>query len=356
MSILYWIHLRFSHLPKSFSKLCQAHSLFQFFPTAFGKCPQILKTKIKVKSYNNGQKEIKEKEYHKQINVVAKIVGKKPGLILDYEKVTDEGKGGKQDYEPHVGTELIKRLNKSYGRGIDILVLDAIYLNKNVIKEIKANGYDGVIRLKDNNKSLIENADGLFKTKKPKEWKTKRKVVNTNVHQSRKIKAYSDIFEYAGNKVKVVKYEESYKKSGENQIDIIYVLSTDTNLSEETINKIMHARWDIENNGFNELKNNWNMKHCYIAEDNAIDVMLEMIIMSYNLWEIYLYGHLHDFCSFGTGYFWYILKMNQKYPVPNEQISNFYGALYIQHGATYFSILFFNFINYSNSYNNYYTT
>ena len=90
------------------------------------------KTKIKVKSYNNSQKEIKEKEYHKQINVVAKIVGKKPGLILDYEKVTDEGKGGKQDYEPHVGTELIKRLNKSYGRGIDILVLDAIYLNKTI--------------------------------------------------------------------------------------------------------------------------------------------------------------------------------------------------------------------------------
>lgn len=269
------------------------------------------KTKIKVKSYNNSQKEIKEKEYHKQINVVAKIVGKKPGLILDYEKVTDEGKGGKQDYEPHVGTELIKRLNKSYGRGIDILVLDAIYLNKNVIKEIKANGYDGVIRLKDNNKSLIENADGLFKTKKPKEWKTKRKVVNTNVHQSRKIKAYSDIFEYAGNKVKVVKYEESYKKSGEDQIDIIYVLSTDTNLSEETINKIMHARWDIENNGFNELKNNWNMKHCYIAEDNAIDVMLEMIIMSYNLWEIYLYGHLHDFEGKGLTKIGYIEEVRE---------------------------------------------
>ena len=120
-------------------------------------------------------------------------------------------------------------------------------------------------------------------------------MVNTNVHKGREIKAWSDEFECYGKKVKVVKYEEKYKKSKEEQIDIIYVVSTDVNMKEETINKIIHARWDIENNGFNELKNHWNMKHCYMAEENAIDVMLEMIIMSYNLWEMYLYGHLHEF-------------------------------------------------------------
>ena len=37
------------------------------------------------------------------------------------------------------------------------------------------------------------------------------------------------------------------------------------------------------------------MKHCYIAEENAIDVIIEMIIMSYNLWEMYLYQHIHNF-------------------------------------------------------------
>ena len=37
------------------------------------------------------------------------------------------------------------------------------------------------------------------------------------------------------------------------------------------------------------------MNHCYIANENAIDVILQMIMMSYNLWELYIYGHLHDF-------------------------------------------------------------
>ena len=128
-----------------------------------------------------------------------------------------------------------------------------------------------------------------------KKWKTKRKVVNTNIHQSREIIAYSDVLKYGGREVKVVKFEESYKKGKEVQKDIIYVVSTDQDMAEETINKIIHARWDIENNGFNELKNYWNMKHCYICEANAIDVILEIIIMSYNLWEMYIYGHLHDF-------------------------------------------------------------
>ena len=253
------------------------------------------KTKTKVTKYNNGEKIIEEKEYHKQINVVAKIVGKKPALILDYEQVTCKGNEGKQEYEVNVGIKLLDKLKESYGRGIDVIVADAIYLNEKFLKSIERNGYKAVVRLKGNNMTLLENAEGLFKSQKAKEWNSKRKVVNTNIHKSRKIKAYSDIFEYLGRKVKVVKYEEEYMKAKEKQRDIIYVASTDLNMSEETMNKIIHARWDVENNGFNELKNYWNMKHCYIAESNAINVILEMIIMSYNIWEMYLYGHLHDF-------------------------------------------------------------
>ncbi len=254
------------------------------------------KTKIKVKKYNKGKEETEEREYHKQINLVAKIVGKKPGLILDYEKITDKGKNGKQQYEPDVGITLLRRIRKEYGRMIDIIVGDAIYLNKKFIKELLGMDYQCVLRLKDNNSSIIEDAEGIFKTKKPEEWKKTRKEVNTNIHNERKIKAWTDVFEYEGIKVRVVKFEERYNKTKkEEQVDVIYVMSTDINISVQTINKIIHARWDIENNGFNELKNYWNMKHCFISDENAIDVMIETIIISYNLWEMYLYQHLHDF-------------------------------------------------------------
>lgn len=230
----------------------------------------------------DGKEEIVEEEYHEQISVFARIVGKRPGVILGYEKVTSQGKEGKQEFEPNVGIKLIKKLKKIYGKGIDVIVGDAIYLRENVIEAVLEEGYQGVFRLKENNKMLLENARGLFKIRKSKKYREKGK----------RIEYWADEFEYKGKKVKVVKYEEEEEKGKKEEI---YVVSTDAKMSEKTINKIIHGRWGIENEGFNELKNQWDMRHCYIANEKAIDVIMQMIIMSYNLWELYIYGHLKDF-------------------------------------------------------------
>lgn len=244
------------------------------------------KAKVKVKEYENGKKKEVEKETHKQIDIFAKVVGKRPGLVLDYEVVTCNGNEGKQEYEPNVGIKLVQKLKQSYGRGIDVIVADAIYMDSNFLREVKNEGYESVIRLKDNRKALIEEAEGLFKMQKAKVFKIKRE---------KEIKSWSEVVEYKGMKIKVVKFEEKMLDDKNKKIDTIYAVSTDLSMKEETINKIMHARWDIENDGFNELKNYWNMNHCFMADEKGINVILQMIIMSYNLWELYIYGHLHNF-------------------------------------------------------------
>ena len=252
----------------------------------------------KIQKVNNGKKEIVEEEYHKQMNVFAKLVGMRPGLVLGYEKITCNGNEGKQEYEPNVGMKLVEKLKKLYGRGIDVIVGDAIYLKESFLEILKKEKYIGVIRLKDNHTSLIKDAEGLFKITKAKEYKYKDK----------NIEYWADIFEYKKQRIKIVKYIENTKKKK----DTIYVICTDLELDEKTINKIIHARWDIENEGFNELKNYWNMKHCFIANENAIDVILQMIIMSYNLWELYLYGHLHDFKNGKITKLGYIEEIKEK--------------------------------------------
>ena len=249
--------------------------------------------KIKNKKIINGEEQIIEEEYHEQVSVFARIVGKRPGILLGYEKVTSKGNKGKQEYEPNVGINLIKKIKKAYGIGIDVIVGDAIYLGKKFVKEVKEEGYHGVIRLKGNNKNLIEDAEGIFKKQKAKQYNYKKKT----------IQYWSDIFEYYDTEVKVVKYSETDDKGRKQEI---YVVSTDVNMNEKTINKIIHARWDIENNGFHELKHQWNMNHCYIAEENAIDVIMQMIMLSYNLWELYIYGHLHNFENMGITKIGYI--------------------------------------------------
>lgn len=101
----------------------------------------ILKAKEN-KIYRNGKKEEIEKEYHKQINIFVKIVGMRAGLVLGYEKVTGNGLKGKQEYEPNVAIKLMKKLKKLYGRGIDVIVGDAIYLEEKFSKEVKKEGYN----------------------------------------------------------------------------------------------------------------------------------------------------------------------------------------------------------------------
>jgi hypothetical protein len=244
------------------------------------------KKKIKIQEYKNGKKEKIEKEYHEQINIFAKIVGMRPGLVLGYETVTCNGLKGKQEYEPDVAIKLIKTLKESYGRGIDIIVGDAIYLEEKFLKEVKNEGYHCVVRLKDNRKNLINEVEGLYKLQNAEILKIKN---------NKEIKCWSEIINYKDMKLKAVKFKEKYKKGKEIKEDTIYVVSTDLMLANDTINKIIHERWDIENEGFNELKNHCHMKHCYMADEKAIHVILQMMIICYNLWELYIYGHLHDF-------------------------------------------------------------
>ena len=258
------------------------------------------KTTKKVQEYKNGKKEEIEKEYNKQIDIIARIVGKRPRLILGYETVTCNGLKGKQEYEPNVGKKLIKNLKKYYGRGLDIIVGDAIYLEEDFLKVVMNEGYRAVIRLKDNRRKLIEDAEELYKLQKVEKIENSKK---------KEIKCWSEILEYKSIKVKVVKFKEKYKKGKEIKEDTIYVISTKLDLANSTINKIIHARWDIENQGFNELKNHCHMNHCYMAHEQAIHVILQMMIISYNLWELYIYGHLHDFEKMNITKFGYIEKI-----------------------------------------------
>lgn len=58
----------------------------------------------------------------------------------------------------------------------------------------------------------------------------------------------------------------------------------------------------------------------------GIDVILEMIIMSYNLWELYLYGHLHNFKDSGITKRGYIDEIRERIYIANSDILGFSSA------------------------------
>ena len=264
--------------------------------------------------------------------------------LLETEKVTTKrgNERAKTIGETKAFESVWKDTEKLIGRVVDVHVFDALYLNQNVTNLIDKSGKYFVIRLKDENRSIYKDAKGLFtnreadskyeivevittknikyssKAKKKDKIKTKikkekreistaklgDKILVNEYTQDKKnstiqVKVYEkvvirkevwdDKFELTGYEkdVRVVRSLETSYDNGKEKFEEIYVVTNMMDHNVETILKIMHLRWNIENCGFRTLKQRYNINHIYIGELNAINYIVQMIFLVFNLLELY---------------------------------------------------------------------
>ena len=218
-----------------------------------------------------------------------------------------------------------------------------MFLNAPCLNKIKSEGIDAVVRLKDKKRDVYKNASKLFEQQKPKEeyeivkvieekkikysklskrkdaFKSEKytytRAVTSNVvgkkitieektitHPKKtiykkkteevikKVKVWSDEFElsnYEYGNVKVIRTLEEKK----NKVDEVYLVTTLLAEPDEFIIDLMHRRWDIELNGFRKLQSRYNLDHLYIGTDNAIRLISYVILIVYNLIELYFNIH-----------------------------------------------------------------
>lgn len=234
-------------------------------------------------------------------------------------------------------------MERLIGKVIDVHVFDALYLTEPIITLINKENKYFVIRMKDETRELYKDAKGLFdsreadykyelveiiitkntkytkKAKKKNTTKTKtkiekRKITDKKLGEKKLIstkeqtkknsivittinervvarkEVWSDEFDYTryNGKVRVVRSKEEIYRSGKISKQELYVASNMLEHDVETILKIMHYRWNIENNGFRTLKQRYNFEHIFIGELNAINYMVQMIFMAFNLLELYM--------------------------------------------------------------------
>lgn len=120
----------------------------------------------------------------------------------------------------------------------------------------------------------------------------KNSVVTTSEYErvvTRK-KVWDDEFELTGynGKVRVIRSKETSYKGKELQEQELYVVTNMLEHDVETILKIMHLRWNIKNCGFRKLKQRYNLEHIFVGELNAINYIIQMIFLAFNLLELYL--------------------------------------------------------------------
>ena len=258
---------------------------------------------------------------------------------------------------------------------IDVAVMDCMFANAPCLNEIKANEMEAIIKFTDERRCVYKDAEGLFSSQNPvktyeivevnelkkvkysklskKKNKTEindyeycreqtslklgTKIVEekTTTHPKKeitkkvsekivkKVKIYSDLFElkdYNYGKIRILKVVETKIEHGKEVEKEMYIITTMIDEDLEFITDLMHRRWNIELKGFRKLKTRYNMKHLFIGTNNAIRLIHYLIMIVFNLIELYFNVHTkkHKNINFNT------LLENYMFDMATEDIYNYF--------------------------------
>lgn len=227
--------------------------------------------------------------------VVCATVGSDPHIVLGEEMLEPKkDSSDKDEGETTGGKRLINKLYKQYHHFADIIVADALYCKSTWIKEVQSIGMDAVVRVKDERLHIVKDALAIFKCRKAdKNWIVKKKSNNYI-----KIKAWDeDNFEMSDSNIKVrfIKFIEEIHIVDKVEIKEGWIITTDKLTSSETLWKVMHRRWDIENNVFHQLKTEWHLDHCFLHSPSGVETVLIFIIIAFNFMQLYFFRCIRGF-------------------------------------------------------------
>jgi len=245
-------------------------------------CPKCLTREIKIAG------EPVTQYYHRY--VVLQLVGVKPALLLDIEPLFPG------ETETTAGLRLMERFHNRCPRLIDVLTLDAFYLQAPFVKKVSEMGYYQVIVLKQENRDLYQDVDGLCRL-------TPCKALTEpggryQVWDIKDLTSWSQL----GRSVRVVrslekklKRERVAKKRSDREVAEDWrwaVISpqgktVDSSITDEMIIRWGHARWDEETRGFGELTQYWDLDHNYHHHPNAMLANLLILFLVFFLTTVF---------------------------------------------------------------------
>jgi len=217
-------------------------------------------------------------QYYHRV-VAAQWIGVTPSGILDVEPVKP-GEG-----EVVAARRLLARVLEEYGRLIDVISADALYAEAPFLKDVLDAGKHFVVVLKQEARELYQDAQQLRASLKPRVGKEGSKT--SQIWDLPALTTFGTL----GRPVRVVWAEEHAvvpKIIGGRKhsvpVDSTWVWVTDlpeTTVSAERIQRWGHDRWDIENRGFNELVQLWDLNHCFVHDPRAIEVLLLTLALAF---------------------------------------------------------------------------
>lgn len=230
-------------------------------------------------------------EYYHRITV-CHLVGAGIALPLDAEPIRpgeDEKASAKR---------LLERVFQNYPKFFDVIVGDALYLDRSFVSFVRSHHKRLVSVLKDNNSGLLEDAQGLFKSVPPKinrkdsleevliwdeeGFKTREDNLPLRIIYSQEKEFKTK--QIAGKRVQITEEHHRFWATTLPQSD----------LGAESLRWAARRRWEIENNLFNVLSTHWSMDHCFRHHPTAILNFILTLFAAFTLLQSFYQRNLKE--------------------------------------------------------------
>ena len=224
--------------------------------------------------------------YHRQVTLM--LVGEKLHLLLDLEPQRPG------EDEVAAALRLLGRVLSAYPRAFQILLADSLYAQAPFLNFLLARGKHPLVVLKDDRRDLYRDAQSLFRLSPPQSGRYRsRDCLWWDV-------ADLTSWPQVATPLRVVRSQETStlrrQASGAREVqssEWIWVTTLPAaSVPTASIVYWGHARWDIENHGFNELVNGWYADHVYKHQPEAIEAFLLSLFLAYNLFHSWLTRNL----------------------------------------------------------------
>ena len=237
--------------------------------------------------------------YHRQVTLM--LVGEKFHLLVDLEP--------QRPGEDEVTTalRLLERVLAAYPRAFQIVLADSLYAQAPFLNFLLAHRKHAIVVLKDERRDLYRDAQGLFVLTPPQNGRYRRRDCRwwdvTDLRSWPQVQAPLRVVR--SQETEVVHRQNDGAMETQNS-DWIWVATLPAAVvPTASVVHWGHARWDIENHGFNELVNGWYADHVYRHEPHAIEAFLLTIFLAYNLFHGWLTRNLKPSLQRGkTQVFW----------------------------------------------------
>lgn len=228
--------------------------------------------------------ETRTQYYHRY--VMAFLLCEGGRVLLDAElQLPGEG-------EIAAATRLLKRLLEACPRAFNVVAGDALYLDPDLCRLLLEHNKDFVAVLKNENRDLIKDLRGLLAFDSPKPSRFKYNGKQCTCQDIEGFTSWSPL----GRPVRVLRCVETCtirrqrtKEDEELSSEWLWATSLSKDKANtRTVVRIGHGRWDIENQGFNELATHWHADHVYHHDPNAMVAILLLLFLAYNLFHVWL--------------------------------------------------------------------